>query len=159
MLSLSQVLELAGMKKGNFDARRARDLLNFCPLDVMRQEDELDQRPAARNKYTLADAVALDLFENCSDRRLPAEMIDTFLKNHANLLEEIEEQDGDDLFIAVSLFSPNGRHHHRVMKTLKDIVCEIAELREPSSEIILLNVSEARRRVIARLEKMSRATA
>lgn len=166
MLMLSQVLALAGMKKSDFDTRRARGLLGFFPIDLNASHvDESDPRPAARAKYTLADAFALDLFQQAAARRLPNDLIDTMIRNVAGQFDTaLARKDKNDLFLGCALVGEHrapgdddGRAHAEIgtIGELSDWVMRHtrAGLEDDSkaSQLVLLNLSAARRRVMARV--------
>jgi hypothetical protein len=159
-LTLSNVLELADMTKGNFDARRARKVLRFFPLEAVSEAAS-----PSRARYTLADAVALDLFERVNGHaRLDNELIAALISNNANFIIDSVSGAGKlrhgygqpDRYIGVALFDPEGRWHF-AGGTLAEIEARIPKSLNPDgfkddvSEIILLNLSAAHRRVLSRL--------
>lgn len=159
-LTLSNVLELADMTKGNFDARRARKVLRFFPL-----EQEPDEGTPSRARYTMADAVALDLFERGnSHARLDNELLASLIANNANFIIDSIIGDGrlrhgygqPDRYIGVALYDPEGRWHFEG-GTLAEIEARLPKSHSPDgfkddvSEIVLLNLSSAHRRVLNRL--------
>jgi hypothetical protein len=170
MLMLSQVLALAGMKKSDFDTRRARGLLGFFPLDLIGSHvDERDPRPAARAKYTIGDAVALDLFQQAAARRLPNDVIDAMIRDAAgHFAAALGRDEKADLFLACALnveLNPSGdihgRAHARGIKTARELLPWI-ERQAPhksgrgddASQVVLLNFSAAHRRVLARRDEL-----
>lgn len=170
MLTLSQVLQLAAMKKGDFDARRARGLLDFLPLAMGGYiPDNADPRPSARARYTLADAFALDLFQQAATRRLPNDLVDAMIGNAAGQLDHALARPGPaDLFLGCALVGEarapgddDGRAH-AMIGTMQELLPWI-ERRATSglpddsdafSHLVLLNLSAARRRVMQRLRVM-----
>ncbi|WP_310498095.1 hypothetical protein [Sandarakinorhabdus sp.] len=166
MLMLSQVLALAGMKKSDFDTRRARRLLGFFPLDqIGSYVDERDPRPSARAKYTLADAFALDLFQQATVSRLPSNLIDAMIRNTAGQFDTALARVGEaDLFLACALVGESrapddddGRGH-AMIGTARELLPWIERDRlsmggpgNDLSQVVLLNLSASRRRVMARV--------
>jgi hypothetical protein len=163
MLTLSQVLQLGGMKKADFDTRRARGVLGFFPLDLVRSHvDERDPRPAARAKYTLADAFALDLFQQAAARRLPNDLIDAMIRNTAGQFDSsLARPRKADLFLACALLGegPADGLAHAEIGTARELLAWIERQAreglghesESASQVVLLNLSAARRRVMARV--------
>lgn len=90
----SQVLYLGGMRKGDFSARRARGFLTYLP--VYGTIPEGCTRVAAkgvRNKYSLADAVVLDLFQTAASARLDNSTVDNVLRHCAPQLYDALARD------------------------------------------------------------------
>lgn len=159
-LTLSNVLELADMTKGNHDARRARGVLRFFPLDAA-----TDETTQSRARYTLADAVALDMFERANAHaRIDNDVLAAMISNNAAFIIKSVLGDGrlrhgygqPDYYIGVVMHDPEGRWHFEG-GTLADIEARIlkwhdtAGCKDDVSEIILINLSAAHGRVRNRL--------
>ncbi len=183
-LSLSNVLELADATKGNFDARRARELLTFFPLNAGAAAEldpmtpgispnnptpsinESDTR--SRRRYSVADAVAIDLFERANAHsRIENKIVDAAIANNARFIETAVLGadllfETPDLYIGVALYEPEGRWHFDG-GTLAQVEAQIPKFhdrkgpKDPISEIVLLNVSAAHRRVLERMHQGFRA--
>lgn len=179
-LSLTNVLELADATKANFDARRARGLLSFFPFDAgaAAELDPLtpgisvhnptpaigDANARSRHRYSIADAVAIDLFERANKHsRIDNEILDKAIANSAAFIVDSVIGDGrlrhgygqPDRFIGVALYHPDGRWHF-AGGTLAEIAASLIKSHDPKrgtcavSEIVLLNVSTAIARISSR---------
>jgi hypothetical protein len=171
MLTLSEVFQLAGMKKTDLGARRARGLLGFFPLDLAAAvEDEREPAASTRAKYTLADAFALDLFQQAANRRLPNDLVDAMIRNAAGHFDAALALPAKaDLFLACALVGESrgpgdddGRAHAHEIDTLGNLLVwlerytrgDLERQNDEASQVVLLNLSAARRRVMARVSIM-----